>query len=565
MIRATKSNLNGLILMILLVALVLRLYRIDQPLIDAFSWRQTSTAMMAENLYRQNWNILYPEVNWSGPGPNYRGREFQTVAYISALLYTIFDQQDWIGRGVSIAFSLLGVFALYQLVRRIWDEERALLAAAILAVIPVSIFIDRSFLPDPAMVALITTSFWMVMAFLQTNKLRYLILACFSGSLGLLTKIPGLIIGLPIAYAAIAVILPDWKRRYRDVFLLLGAAIVVLAPVVAYYQWAIYLARTYPPYHFAGWGNWIWNYGLSSWWSERFFISKLSHHTIDWLWTAPVLLLALAGILIPLFVRSKRAREGPTSEEGRNTPWVFHYWILAGLIYYAIGAWELVNNPWNLHILSPAFAALAAQGTILVSKQVGRLLRFRKVQILHVGFVLLISSVWWKSTDFLYWSYAKDSMQVGLALQAISEPDDLVMTIAESVGDTVGTYYSRRRGWVFPPPPTVDWGMIPEDDETSIQLFEELRAQGADWFGIVNLQYDQLWADHRVLAEYISRASKVQVKTEGYVILRLLQPEEYVVEGRKCPTYEMNIKFGCRVFQAGTAHSAKSSTSPRQG
>ena len=48
------------------------------------------------------------------------------------------------------------IFAFYQLVRRICDEERALASAAIMATLPGGIFIERSFLPDPAVVALIT-------------------------------------------------------------------------------------------------------------------------------------------------------------------------------------------------------------------------------------------------------------------------------------------------------------------------------------------------------------------------------------------------------------------------
>jgi 4-amino-4-deoxy-L-arabinose transferase-like glycosyltransferase len=532
--NSTKSSVNKLIWGILLVALALRLYRIDQPFIDSFSWRQTSTAMMAENFYRQNWNILYPEVNWSGPGPNYQGREFQTVAYLSALLYILFDQQDWVGRGVSIVFGLLGVFSLYQLVRYVWDEERALLAAAFLAVMPGSIYIDRSFLPDPAMVALIATTFWMVVTFLQTRKLRYLILASFSGSLGLLTKIPGLIVGLPIAYAAFATILPDWKRRYRDVFLLAGAAIAILAPVIAYYLWAKHLAMTYPPYHFAGGGNWLWDNNLNSWLREWFFIPKLYQHMTTWLWSLPVLLLALLGFLVPLFAALKRTQNGIAHNAGGNAPWVFHFWTLAGVIYYLIGARELVNNPWNLHILSPAVAAMAGQGTNLLSKQLSRLLGFRRVQILAAGFVLLTAILWWRSTDTMYRSYARDSMQLGIALEAVSEPDDLVLTIANSIGDPVGIYYSRRRGWVYPPAwPGTDWGSLPEDDGISVQLFEELRAQGAEWFGIVDYQYDHLWADHPLLAAHIASASEVRMKTEEYVILRILRPDELALEDRK--------------------------------
>jgi hypothetical protein len=125
-------------------------------------------------------------------------------------------------------------------------------------------------------------------------------------------------------------------------------------------------------------------------------------------------------------------------------------------------------------------------------------------------------------------------MQLGIALEAVSEPDDLVLTIANSIGDPVGIYYSRRRGWVYPPAwPGTDWGSLPEDDGISVQLFEELRAQGAEWFGIVDYQYDHLWADHPLLAAHIASASEVRMKTEEYVILRILRPDELALEDRK--------------------------------
>src|SRR5215813_2826412 len=88
------------ITVVMAVAAILRVYLLRQPFIDAFSWRQSSTAMIADNYYRNNWNIFYPEVNWSGPGPSYQGREFQTVSYLAALLYRIVGQHDSVGRSV---------------------------------------------------------------------------------------------------------------------------------------------------------------------------------------------------------------------------------------------------------------------------------------------------------------------------------------------------------------------------------------------------------------------------------------------------------------------------------
>src|SRR5262252_7473219 len=125
--KATFSIFS--LLLIFMIGALFRLEYITEPFVDKFSWRETSTAMMAQNFYRGQWNILYPEVNWGGQGPNYQGREFQTVTYIAAIFYNVFGQHEWVSRSVTVAFGLWGIFALYQLVRRVWDEERALLSA----------------------------------------------------------------------------------------------------------------------------------------------------------------------------------------------------------------------------------------------------------------------------------------------------------------------------------------------------------------------------------------------------------------------------------------------------
>ena len=90
------------IVIILAAAALLRLNRLDQPYTDYINWRQASTAMMADNYYHTNRNIFYPQVNWGGPGPNYQGREFQTLSYVAAMLYGLVGQHDWVGRAVAV-------------------------------------------------------------------------------------------------------------------------------------------------------------------------------------------------------------------------------------------------------------------------------------------------------------------------------------------------------------------------------------------------------------------------------------------------------------------------------
>jgi len=239
---------RGFLLVILAAAACLRLYYIDQPFVDGGSWRQADDATIADNFYRGHLNIFLPEVSWNGPGPNYVGYEFQLTTYMAALLYHLFSEVDWVGRGIAVAFGVWGVFAFYNLVRRAFNEVQALLSCAVFAVIPGGIVVDRSFLPDPVMVSLVVTSFWMLLVYLQDGRPRYLGLAVLTGALGLLTKVSGLIVGLPAVYVTLRLLPGDGSIRLRYLVRLITASILMLTPVIGYYVWALHVSHSYPPY-----------------------------------------------------------------------------------------------------------------------------------------------------------------------------------------------------------------------------------------------------------------------------------------------------------------------------
>ncbi len=504
----------------LVVAMLLRLYGINQPFIDAFSWRQSSTAMMAENFFRTNWNILYPEVNWSGPNPGYQGREFQTITYLAALLYPLFGQEDWIGRGLAAMFGVWGVFALFLLTRRVWNEEHALASAAMMAILPGSVFIERSFLPDPAMVALVTTSFWLLVVYLQTDRFHYLILAGVIGAWGFCTKIPGLIVGLPMAYAMLAIL--GWRKLIRPNQLAAVAlfSALTLTPVVAYYLWARHLALSYPPYHFAGEGNWLWDQGLTRWFEQRYFVPELAHWVNELLWTVPVTSLVLLGIVVP-----PPAQETDPELKVRKPRWIFHWWVVAGVVYYIIGAKELVSNPWNFHIVNPAAAALSGHALVVIASFATRRMNRRVAAAATLVVLLVVLAFQQKSFRQMSKPYAYKGHQLGLALRKASRPGDLVVTIADQVGDPVVIYYSRRRGWIFPPArPGTNWGALPESASEAIRLFEELRAEGADWIAMVRKsRYAQ---DYVVFLEHVNRTGEVWGQGRGWTIYRIRSPQE---------------------------------------
>lgn len=504
---------NGQLALILLLAAILRFEQIRQPYVDAFSWRQTDTAMMAENFFRHNNNIFYPEVNWTGPGPGYQGREFQTVTYLSAMLYQLVGQHAWVGRSVSVLFGLWGILAFYHVVHLCWDREHAIVAALVMAVMPGAIFIDRSFLPDPAMVALIVTSLWLWLRYLQTGLWRHLLLGGIVGAWGASTKIPGLIIGLPMAYAWFALTNPRRRWRPRKLARAMLFATLILVPTIAYYLWAHHLALSYPPYHFAGEGNWLWDSGIARWVNEQYYLPELLDNYRVWIWRWPLIGLVALGLVIRPTESSEKG-----SESSRAIPYLFHVWMIAAVIYFLLGARELVNNPWNFHIVNPPAAALASASILWLAKQLQR--RWTPAALAIIAFLLLlIGTVGQVGLNWMAHPFAHDDYRLGLALQDISQPGDLVVTFNGALGDPTAVYYSQRRGWPFPP--LHAWNQPLRDDDEAIMVFEDLQARGADWLGIVASRRVQLWEQRPALIAHIQETTTLVTENESFTIYHI--------------------------------------------
>ncbi len=512
-----KDRHNVYLLSILIIAIVLRVWLIDQPYIDVLSWRQTSTAMMAENFFKTNSNIFYPQVNWSGPGPSYNGREFQTISYISALLYHVFGQHDWIGRLVAVIFGVWGIFAFFRLVEIVWNSAHALAGAFVMAVMPLSILVDRSFIPDPVMVALVVTFLWLFVRYLQTQEQKYLVLSALFGCLGFLTKLPGMLIGLPALYAFIHISKAGNQltafRTKRVVF----AGVIVFIPVVLYYLWARHLSVSYAPYHFAGAGNWVWNEGLASWVSSKYFLGNFYRIAQHLMWGPVISVLFFLGLLsFPLSI--KKADE---IVHNAKAPYFFHFWLLAFAFFYAIGARELTTNFWNFHIIDPVIAAFAGRSIVSVFNFQRKRKLFPYSGIVVIGVLLLLSSyVIMKrnhdeQTTISGYKMAQD-------LKNISKEDDLVVTLPELCGDPFPIFYSHRHGWTFPPmeldKKLYETSKIPDTSQECIDIIELLRNRNAKWFAVVQKQINLLQDESPEFYKYLNKNFRVAIRTNDYII-----------------------------------------------
>jgi hypothetical protein len=470
---------------VLLIAAGLRLPHITQPLVDAFSWREASTAMMADNFGPGRWNIFYPQVSWVGPDPGYQGRELQLHSYLTALINHAFGWHDWFGRAVSVSFGLFGVGVFFFLTRRTIGAHLGLFAALMLALLPGAAFIDRSYVPDPVMLSLTLSGLFLLILYAQTRRLLFLYAGAIVLALGILAKLSGAPIIAPTAYALFeAGRRKAWSRA--ELMHLAIAGLLFASPIIAYYSWAVYLGTHTLPYHVAGVG-YFWQ-SPGEFLREGFYFSELRSHMTRRFAGPAIILLAVAG----LFVRPQTDERETVSF---RLPWLFEIWLLAAAVFYALAAREFVNNPWNLLFVAPPVAGLAGRALAALvgaapvlprSVREARPLVFLAA-VTAVLFIFAQSSIAERREP-----YSANDRAMGMRLAELSAPGDLVVTAAVDIGNPIAIFYSRRRGWVFPPgglcppggaAPNSNWTLL-EDDAASIARLDTLRAGGADWFGL---------------------------------------------------------------------------------
>ncbi|RVA27831.1 glycosyl transferase, partial [Mesorhizobium sp. M7A.F.Ca.CA.004.11.2.1] len=124
---------------------------------------------------------------------------------------------------------------------------------------------------------------------------------------------------------------------------------------------------------------------------------------------------------------------------------------------------------------------------------------------------------------------AMNGKLLGDELARLAQPGDLVVAIAPEVGDPVAVYYSRARGWVFPPGGgDVEWSKFVADDATAIAQLEELRAQGADLFGTAKNaadKQDRLFLEHHDgVIDYLGKTATKLVDSDDLLVYRISRP-----------------------------------------
>src|SRR3989344_747687 len=380
---------------ILLLALVFRLYKISAPLGDFHSWRQADTASVARNFATKDFNLLKPRYHdfsniQSGlENPQgYRFVEFPVYNAIIAALwkYIPLTSLEIYGRLVTIFFSLSIIGILYYFLLKETGRIAAVAATFTYAVFPFFVFFSRVILPETTALAFTFLALLFLYFFtFGKNKVRNTI----SYSLALLFFIIGVLAKPTVIF-------------YSFSFLTL---------FIIKYRWNIH--KKILPY--------------------LFFIATAIPYGL-WTLFERINNIILGGYLtvffvLGFFIKPKR--------------YFIHSLWFSSLVYILVFQGGNVQHEYYQTLILPALAALigigvnlfAAHNKIFISQMVTFLLI-----IGLFGFSFFISFYHVSG----YFNYSQDQVNMARVVRDLTKLNSKIVT--DTLGDTTLLYLSEREG-----------------------------------------------------------------------------------------------------------------------
>jgi 4-amino-4-deoxy-L-arabinose transferase-like glycosyltransferase len=418
-----------LLIIILVIAFIVRLYRFDNPIADWHSWRQADTSAVSQNFVQYGFNMLYPtyfdisNIQSGIDNPKgYRFVEFPLYNILQAGLYNLFGVftiEEW-GRLVSIIASTLSTFFIYQLVTKYSRKEIGLLSAFFYAFIPYNIFYGRTILPDTTMVAAILAGIYFYDKYLdlypKKNIKLYLLffVAVLCTASSFLLKPYALFFTLPMLYIAYKKFGVKLISRWE---LYVFAALSIL-PLAAWRQWIAQFPEGVPA------NLWLLN-GNGIRFRPAFFRWIVYERLTK-------LILGYSGVLLPIL--------GVLRIRYEKDFGFFLSFAIASLLYVVIFATGNVQHDYYQIMIMPTIAIFCGLGAYVLwsyKNIVGKLGLF------------VISAIMF----YFGWMQVRDYFNINnrVIVEAGQKADQILpqnaLVIAPYGGDTTLLYHINRKGW----------------------------------------------------------------------------------------------------------------------
>lgn len=412
--------------LILILALLLRLYKIDNPIADWHSFRQADTASVTREYVKHGINWLVPKyhdlsnIQSGKENPvGYRMVEFPLVNGISAIIIQTFNlqaQEVLVGRLTSVFFSLVTIVAIFFLGSSLGGSLTGWVGAIVFSIFPYSVYYSRAILPEPALLAFSTLSLALFSIWLEKKYWLLYLSALLFLTLALLVK-PYAIFVTPLFLVLCFV----KKAKFQDYLMSLFLIGVSGVPLVLWRNWILRFPEGIPA------SGWLYN-------KDNIRFKGAFFH---WLFEVRlgILILGVTGILPLVLGIFKKDKFRP----------FYVIWAICLFAYLSIFAGGNVQHDYYQFFLMP-FIALAIGRGIAFLWELPRNYLGRKTMIFMVGGLTVYSL-------FVSWYNIRGYYQINnwSIIEAGQRADQILpenaKVIAPYNGDTAFLFQTNRTGW----------------------------------------------------------------------------------------------------------------------
>lgn len=414
------------IFLILALAFVLRLYKIDRPIGDWHSWRQADTAAVARNFIKEGYNPFIPKFDDMSSQANgldnpnrYRFVEFPVLNSIIAAVWSQTGTSTMYARLTTVAISLLSTTFLYFLVRIFSGRLVAALSAFFFAIIPYNVFYSSAILPGSLMVSAILGLYLFFIIWLNSEKkIFYGFLCIFLANVAILTWPIALFFILPLVYLA-------FDKYKQDTFKKTHLWIFAACSLIPFLLWRIWILQ-FPE-------------GIPSW---QFLLNenniRFKGAFFRWLIVERMgrLILTLGGFfLFTLGVIIKPGREK-----------LFYLSYLASvIIYFTVFASGNIRHDYYQIPAIPVFAVFMAMGVKMLISPPQNFLNRNLGILIAIASITSIAVFGFYEVKGYYWINKPEIIKAGEAVDHLLPKDATV--IAPYNGDSAFLYQTNRHGY----------------------------------------------------------------------------------------------------------------------
>ncbi len=209
--QLTNDQVKDRLWLPILIGLTLRLVNINGPILGIHSWRQADTAAMARHFYLEKTPIWLPQIDWGGANTGFVECEFPFYPYLLAQLYKVFGLHEWIGRSLSVLFSILTIIILINIGSRLLDPRSGWWGGIFFSFLPLSVYYGRTLQAESLLLLISALSIDKLIAWKENKRAIQLLLSWSLFCLACLIKVlPMIWLGIPLL---MILIIPETNGR----------------------------------------------------------------------------------------------------------------------------------------------------------------------------------------------------------------------------------------------------------------------------------------------------------------------------------------------------------------